>query len=152
MTEQTNTPTEELEELPLDQKLAKLFSVVVDNNNMLKALMQVLDQFSRPASHPVGVPYQPGYPANAAPGTRPLNDFSNAYSEASEYSSPDEPYRSERTYTQMPTPPQAQQGAPPHHPPPTPPGGMPPQQQSPPPSVGGERVMTPDEFREAHPE
>ena len=152
MTEQTETPSKEL---TLDQKLDTIFSVIVENNNMLKSLLQALEQLGKPTATP-GVPYQPGYPTNPEPATRPVNEFANVYGEEQQYSSPDEPYRNERTYTQMPTPQNMgqqtqQQPAPSHHPPPIPPGGMPPQQE-PPPSVGGERVMTPEQYREAHPE
>jgi len=150
MTEGTDPKTEEL---TLDQKIDTMFSVVVENNNMLKALLQALERFVQPPASP-GIPYQPGYPTNPNPPTRPLNEFANVYGEEQQYSSPDEPNRGDRTYTQMPTAQsmgQETQAPPSHHPTPPPPGGMPPQQQPPPPqTVSGERVMTPDEYREAH--
>ena len=145
MTEQTDTST-----LTLDQKIDALANGVYENNRMIQLMLEAFNNYLNSHRAPVGPTYPTGYP-NHAP--QPVADFDNRFNEQSEYRGAEEDQRAGRTYTQMenlvpPGPPDTQ--PPPHHPNPPPPGGMPspPQQYA----DGGERVMTPEEYRDAHPE
>ena len=145
MTEQTDTST-----LTLDQKIDALANGVYENNRMIQLMLEAFNNYLNSQRAPVGPTYPTGYP-NHAP--QPVADFDNRFNEQSEYRGAEEDQRAGRTFTQMenlvpPGPPDTQ--PPPHHPNPLPPGGMPspPQQYT----DGGERVMTPEEYRDAHPE
>ena len=158
----TETQKEE-QPLTLEQKLDSLLEISLSNNEMLQALVNAVNSAMQepqpqPQQSQQGMPYQPGYPP-------PANEYGNVYADGREYSSADEIHRGPRTYNSIPDvnpphhpaapppggmPPPQQQQPPPHHPNPPPPGGMPspPQQYT----DGGERVMTPEEYRDAHPE
>ena len=137
----------------VDEKLDALLEVVVSNNQMLQALVNAVNaaiqteqappQQAPQQQAPQGMPYQPGYPP-------PENQYGNVYGDGREYSSADEQYRGPRTFNSLPD------VNTPHNPSPVPAGGMPegqPPQPSPPPvGPSGETVMTPDEYRAAHPE
>ena len=145
MTEQTDTST-----LTLDQKIDALANGVYENNRMIQLMLEAFNNYLNSQLAPVGPTYPTGYP-NHTP--QPVADFDNRFNEQSEYRGAEEDQRAGRTFTQMenlvpPGPPDTQ--PPPHHPNPPPPGGMPspPQQYA----DGGERVMTPEEYRDAHPE
>ena len=160
MTEPRQTPNEERKPPEtVEEKLDTIAGIVVANHQMLTVLVNAVnaalqqepvpqsprqappEQTSRQAPP---IPYQPGYPP-------PANQYQNVYGEEREYSSADEHHRGPRTYTDLPQQAEAQ---PPHQPPPIPPGGMPAPPDASVPAVGpsGERVMTPDEYRDAHSE
>lgn len=131
--------------LTYDEKLDALMRCVYENNQMLNSLLEAVNKFLNPPNS--GVQYPAGYPNQ----DQPANEFDNRFTENKEYRGAEEDLRDSRTYTQMGN---LEQAPPPtHHPPPIPPGGMPP---PPAPSeaiatgVGGEVVMTPDEYRAAH--
>jgi len=147
MTEQTEAST-----LTLDQKIDALANGVYENNRMIQLMLEALNNYLSSQRAPVGPSYPTGYP-NHTQQAAPPNEFDNRFTEQSEYRGAEEDQRAGRTFTQMenlvPTgPPDTQ--PPPHHPTPPPPGGMPPPPEQY--ADGGERVMTPDEYREAHPE
>jgi len=125
--------------------LDALMRCVYENNQMLNSLLEAVNRFLNPPNS--GVQYPAGYPNQ----NQPASEFDNRFTENKEYKGAEEDLRASRTYTQMGN---LEQAPPPsHHPPPIPPGGMPP---PPAPSeavttgVGGEVVMTPDEYRAAH--
>ena len=137
-------------ELTYDEKLDALMRCVYENNQMLNSLLETVNKYLNP-SNP-GVSYPAGYPNQ----DQPVSEFDNRFTENMEYKGAEEDMRDNRTYTQMgnleqPQPPPYLGG-----PTPPPPGGMPPVPPlSEPPEpmttgVGGETVMTPDEYREAH--
>ena len=132
-------------ELTYDEKLDALMRCVYENNQMLNSLLEAVNKYLNP-SNP-GVSYPAGYPNQ----DQPTNEFDNRFTENMEYKGAEEDLRDNRTYTHMGN--LEQQQAPSHHPPPIPPGGMPPPSEPTEPTttgVGGETVMTPDEYREAH--
>jgi hypothetical protein len=141
----TNDNQTEQNTLTYDEKLDALMRCVYENNQMLNSLLEAVNRFLNPPNS--GVQYPAGYPNQ----NQPASEFDNRFTENKEYKGAEEDLRASRTYTQMGN---LEQAPPPsHHPPPIPPGGMPP---PPAPSeavttgVGGEVVMTPDEYRAAH--
>ena len=149
MTEQTNI---EASELTIDQKIDALANGVYENNRMIKLMLEASNNFLSSQRKPAGPSYPAGYPNHTQ--QQPVNDdFDNRFSDQSEYRGAEEDQRAGRTFTQMGN--LAPSGTPdtqppPHHPTPPPPGGMPPPAQEH--TDGGERVMTPEEYREAHSE
>ena len=160
MTEQSN---EEVKELTTDQKIEVLMNGVYQNNQLLTRLVNGLDAIIPIISErltpqqPAGPTYPQGYPVQPPqtppnPLTTPAQ-FNNRFSEETEYTGAEEASRSSRTYTHMGNVAQQFGQAPPDQPPPPqqqqPP---PPQTQTPPPNDAGERMMTPEEYRNAFPE
>jgi len=158
--------TEENNELTTDQKLEALMNGVYQNNQLLTRLVSGLDaiipiiserltpQQPTGPSYPQGYPVQPlqtwgGQPPQTPPNPQTTpTEFSNRFSEETEYTGVEEAYRGTRTYTHMGNVAQSFGQPPPNQPPPEnqpPPTG-------PPPNDSGERMMTPDEYRDAHPE
>jgi hypothetical protein len=132
-------------ELTYDEKLDALMRCVYENNQMLSSLLETVNKYLNPSDP--GVSYPAGYPNQG----QNANEFDNRFTENMEYKGSEEDMRADRTYTQMGNLEQPQ--PPTHHPPPIPPGGMPPPSEPTEPmttGVGGEVVMTPDEYREAH--
>lgn len=168
MTENTNAESPPNEDetwhsATISEKIDVIADNVIANNDMLNSIIEamnmLLPKLAPPPQNQAGVPYQAGYPQEAAPKA---SEYSNQYNDQSEYSSPDESHRDSRTYAQNMAP---VQGAfanqpPSHHPPPVPPGGMPPPHTQntptavPRPLTGpqGERIMTPEEYRNENPE
>jgi hypothetical protein len=151
MTESQQTPSEESQKpKTVEEKLDTIAGIVVANHQMLTALVDAVNSALQQEPVPQSptqappIPYQPGYPP-------PVNEYQNVYGEEREYSSADEHHRGPRTYTDLP---QQEEAQPLHHPPPIPPGGMPAPPAASVPAAGpsGERVMTPEEYRDAHPE
>ena len=132
-------------ELTYDEKLDALMRCVYENNQMLNSLLETVNKYLNPSKP--GVSYPAGYPNQ----DQPTNEFDNRFTENMEYKGAEEDMRDGRTYTHMGNLEQPQ--APNHHPPPIPPGGMPAPSEPTVPmttGVGGEVVMTPAEYREAH--
>lgn len=150
--------TEENNDLTIDQRLEALMNGVYQNNQLLTRLVSGLDAIIPIVSErltpqqPTGPSYPQGYPVQP-PQTPPnpqttAKEFSNRFSEETEYTGAEEAYRSARTYTHIGNVAQSFGQPPPNQPPPEnqpPPTG-------PPPNDSGERMMTPDEYRAAHPE
>jgi len=128
MSEERNN-NEEVE-LTLDQKIDIIGDVVVDIHQLLTSIIETVQQQQQPPQ--MGVPSQAGYPVQ----TQPLQPMENRYASNSQYSAPEEQYRNNRTYTQMPQTQQEQQPPPNNQPPPIP--------------NTGERVMTPEEYRKEY--
>ena len=108
-------------------------------------MSQAVSKFLNPSN--TGVAYPAGYPNQE----QPVKEFDNRFTENMEYKGAEEDMRDGRTYTHMGNLEQPQ--SPSHHPPPIAPGGMPgPSEPTEPMTtgVGGEVVMTPAEYREAH--
>lgn len=144
MTESQQPPQAEL---TYDEKLDGLMRCVAENNQMLNSLLEAVNKFLNPREP--GVSYPAGYPNQDQ--DQPVNEFNNRFNEDTEYKGAEEDLRDNRTYTHMGNLEQPQPPA--HHPPPIPPGGMPPLSEPTEPvttGVGGETVMTPAEYREAH--
>ena len=148
----TEESKEDVKELTTDQKMEALMNGVYQNNQLLTRLVNGLDAIIPIISErltpqqPTGPSYPQGYPAQQPqtppnPQTTPT-EFSNRFSEETEYTGAEEASRSSRTYTHMGN--VAQQFGQP------PPNQQPPQQ--PPPNDSGERMMTPEEYRDAFPE
>tara|TARA_R110000765_G_scaffold68169_1_gene131805 strand:+ start:1372 stop:1821 length:450 start_codon:yes stop_codon:yes gene_type:complete len=147
MTESQQPPAPEL---TYDEKLDALMRCVYENNQILNSLLETVNKYLNP-SNP-GISYPAGYPNPAAPSPdQSAKEFDNRFTENMEYKGAEEDLRDGRTYTHMGN---LEQPLPPtHHPPPIPPGGMPgPSIPTEPMTtgVGGEVVMTPAEYREAH--
>ena len=155
----TEESKEDTKELTTDQKMEALMNGVYQNNQLLTRLVNGLDAIIPIISEkltpqqPSGPTYPQGYPVQPPqtppdPLTTPTQ-FSNRFSEETEYTGAEEANRSSRTYTHMGN--VAQQfGQPPANQPP--PQQPPPQAQAPPPNDAGERMMTPEEYRNAFPE
>ncbi len=146
----TNDNQTEQNTLTYDEKLDALMRCVYENNQMLNSLLEAVNRFLNPPNS--GVQYPAGYPNQ----NQPANEFDNRFTENKEYKGAEEDLRASRTYTQMgnleqPQPPPYLGGSTP-----PPPGGMPPVSPlSEPPEpmttgLGGEVVMTPEEYRAAH--
>ena len=155
----TEESKEEATELSTDQKLDALMNGVVANNDLLTRLVAGLDAIVPVLSNlvtpqqPTGPTYPQGYPTQPPqtppnPQTNPTQ-FSNRFSEETEYTGAEEAYRSGRTYTHMGNVAQQFEQAQPNQPLPQQPTT---DTQSPPPNDAGERMMTPEEYRNAFPE
>ena len=156
----TEESKEEVKELTTEQKLDALMNGVVANNDLLTrlvagldAIVPVISNMLTPQQPPAGPPYPQGYPVQPPqtppnPQTTPAQ-FSNRFSEESEYMGAEEASRSSRSYTHMGNVAQQFGQAPANQPPPQQP---PPQSQAAPPNDAGERMMTPEEYRNAFPE
>jgi len=175
MTEETKEEAQE-ESLSLEERVNRIGEIVFQNNRILNSMLEALNQRQPatgphyPAGYPNTTPTPPGTPpAPPAPpgapgGTVPLSTaaptapaaYTNTYSEEREYIGAEEQQRTARTYTDMGNlmPDRAQSAGPP-----------PPDVPQPQPTVdertvrraptapdGGERLMTPDEYRNENPE
>ena len=156
----TEESKEDTKELTTDQKMEALMNGVYQNNQLLTRLVNGLDAIIPIISEkltpqqPSGPTYPQGYPVQPPqtppdPLTTPAQ-FSNRFSEETEYTGAEEASRSSRTYTHMGNVVQQFGQAPPNQPPPQ--QQPPPQTQTPPPNDAGERMMTPEEYRNAFPE
>ena len=154
----TEENKEEIKELTTDQKMEALMNGVYQNNQLLTRLVNGLDAIIPIISErltpqqPTGPTYPQGYPAQPPqappnPQTTPTQ-FSNRFTEDTEYTGAEEANRSSRTYTHMGNVAQSFGQPPPNQPPPQ----QQPQAQAPPPNDSGERMMTPEEYRNAFPE
>ena len=154
----TEESKEEVTELSTDQKLDALMRGVYQNNQLLTRLVNGLDAIIPIISEkltprqPTGPTYPQGYPVQPPPTPpNPLTtptEFTNRFSEQTEYMGAEEANRSGRTYTHMGN--VAQQFEQPAAN--QPPAQQPPQEQAPPSNDAGERMMTPEEYRNAFPE
>ncbi len=154
----TEESKEEVKELTTDQKMEALMNGVYQNNQLLTRLVNGLDAIIPIISErltpqqPAGPTYPQGYPVQSPqtppnPQTTPT-EFSNRFTEETEYTGAEEASRSSRTYTHMGNVAQSFGQPPPSQPPPQ----QQPQAQAPPPNDSGERMMTPEEYRNAFPE
>ncbi len=154
----TEESKEEVKELTTDQKMEALMNGVYQNNQLLTRLVNGLDAIIPIISErltpqqPAGPTYPQGYPVQPPqtppnPQTTPT-EFSNRFTEETEYTGVEEASRSSRTYTHMGNVAQSFGQPPPSQPPPQ----QQPQAQAPPPNDSGERMMTPEEYRNAFPE
>ncbi len=154
----TEESKEEVKELTTDQKMEALMNGVYQNNQLLTRLVNGLDAIIPIISErltpqqPAGPTYPQGYPVQPPqtppnPQTTPT-EFSNRFTEETEYTGAEEASRSSRTYTHMGNVAQSFSQPPPSQPPPQ----QQPQAQAPPPNDSGERMMTPEEYRNAFPE
>ena len=170
MTEETKEETQE-ESLSLEERVNRIGEIVFQNNRILNSMLEALNQrqpatgphypagYPNTAPTPPGTPPAPPAPPGAPGGTVPLSTaaptapaaYSNAYSEEREYIGAEEQQRTARTYTDMGN--LMQPGPETAGPPPT--GAPQPQptvdertvRQAPAAPDGGERLMTPDEYR-----